>query len=164
MARNEQDREDLIREATALEVRAELLCTSIADPVTVGFWRDGRFSVYFDQDPFFQFDVAGKLRRAFREGHLFRSQAPSLIRMHRDRSGSRTTLRRDELTASDVSEFRLFMIERLQTLSSDLSAQRYQISRSVGDESRLLRDVRDRLCVILEVGEEFLSNSINARP
>ena len=41
MARRESDREDLLREATALVERAELTIEGFDEPIVVGFRRDG---------------------------------------------------------------------------------------------------------------------------
>ena len=64
MARNEEDREDLMAEATALAERVELTVPQESDFVTAGFRRTGHLSLYFGQDPAYHFDEEGRLRRA----------------------------------------------------------------------------------------------------
>ena len=46
MARHEEDREDLLAEATALVERAELVVEGAAESVVIGFRRDGCASIY----------------------------------------------------------------------------------------------------------------------
>src|SRR5688572_18570527 len=65
MARQEQDREDILREATALVERVELLIPEFPEPIVAGFRRDGSASFFFGADPVLQFNAQGKLRRAF---------------------------------------------------------------------------------------------------
>ena len=50
MARQEQEREDLLREAVALVERIEVQTAREQGTVVIGFRRDGAASVYFD-DP-----------------------------------------------------------------------------------------------------------------
>ena len=70
MARDESDREDLLREATALVERIELAPADAADDehIVAGFRRDGALSIYFGADPVYHFNSAGELRRAYCDG------------------------------------------------------------------------------------------------
>ena len=72
MAREEADREDLMREATALVQRAEF--SAGGKPVFVGFRTNGAASVFFDSDPVYQFNSNGELRRAFVAGDALQSR------------------------------------------------------------------------------------------
>ena len=47
MARQESNREDLLREATALVERVELHVPAFEEPIVVGFRRDGCASFLF---------------------------------------------------------------------------------------------------------------------
>ena len=49
MARNEQDREDLMREAGALVDRCEIQVEFLTEVVVVGFRRDDSVSFFFGQ-------------------------------------------------------------------------------------------------------------------
>ena len=96
MARIESDREDLIREATALQQRVEWAVPGEPEPVVTGFKRDGSLSVYFGQDPVYQFNPTGQLRRAYVEDFLFRTQGDTLARPPRPgRRGTRRIRDRD---------------------------------------------------------------------
>ena len=64
MARNESDREDLIREATALRNRIEWKIPDEPELVFAGIRSDGSLAIYFGPDPVYQFSIDGGLRRA----------------------------------------------------------------------------------------------------
>ncbi|HEX3599001.1 MAG TPA: hypothetical protein VHU84_02590, partial [Lacipirellulaceae bacterium] len=77
MSREESQREDLIREATALVERIEIsFDASVSnDPdspqqVIIGFRANGALSIFFGEDPVYQFNSAGDLRRAYWNGQL----------------------------------------------------------------------------------------------
>lgn len=100
MAREELDKEDLLREATALVERVELLDTSHADTrhtITVGFRRDGSASFFFDADPVYQFNARRELRRGFRNGKLLKAEQGRLIELTRTRTPTETILQRRDL-------------------------------------------------------------------
>ena len=75
MARNQSDREDLLREATALVERAELRISGWSEPVVVGFRRGGGASLFFGGKEVYQFNAGGELRRAFVAGRLIKASA-----------------------------------------------------------------------------------------
>ena len=54
MARLEEDREDILQEATALVERVELEIENLEDPVVVGFRRDSGPAFFFGADPVYQ--------------------------------------------------------------------------------------------------------------
>jgi hypothetical protein len=138
MARNEADREDLIREAVALTARAELRCSRFAEPVVVGFRSGGAFSVFVDQDPVFHFDAAMQLRRAFVGGRLFRSEKVTLARLTRERSPTETRLLRQDLTADELTAFRGHMLKVLQQLLTDLECGQFVTLRAVPDQESVV--------------------------
>ena len=120
MARNEQDREDLMREAIALFPRAELQLTHETVPLFWGQKKSGHFSFYFGSDPVYQFDQNGFLRRAYREGALYRTQGNTLARLTRIRNSEETVLNRYDLTITEVELFLQSMAERFRDLESAL--------------------------------------------
>ena len=85
MARHETDRENLMLEATALIRRAEWSIPSHSDPIVAGFKRSGGWSLYFGSDPVYQFDADGRLRRAFVDGQIWRTQGTTLAGLRRER-------------------------------------------------------------------------------
>ena len=121
MARNESDREDLIREATAMRNRIEWQIPGESDPVFAGIRSDGSLSVYFGQDPVYQFTPAGQLRRAYAEGILYRTQGATLARLNRERSTDQTALVRYDLTSEELSQFLAGMDDQLRRLRQSIA-------------------------------------------
>ncbi len=98
MARSESDREDLLREATALALRAELQIAGETEPVTVGFRATGSLSIYFGGDPVVQFNATGQLRRAFVDGLLYKAEQGRLVGLRRERTEQEVVLQRQEVS------------------------------------------------------------------
>ena len=165
MARLEEDKEDLMREASALVERIELVTDLNGTQVTVtaGYRRDGSLSVYFDQDAFYQFTPDGLLRRAWRDGLLFRSQGDTLASLFRNRSSGQVVLERTDLTADELSEFRDTMIRMLTLLLADLNSNLLHVQRVVGDRDGILREIEKSLKGILSCGDAFLSPALASR-
>jgi len=102
MARNEQTREDLLREATALVERAELSMPGYAEPIVVGFRSDGAPSFFFGADPVFQFNQAGELRRAYRNGRMLKAEKGALVELNRLRTPGQVQLVRHQLSSEEA--------------------------------------------------------------
>jgi hypothetical protein len=81
MAKYTSHREDLMREATALVDRVEFLAPDNT-AVVVGFRSDGACSVYFGDQPVYQFSSERKLRRAF-DGEIIKAERGRLVRCHK---------------------------------------------------------------------------------
>ena len=120
MARQEADREDLIAEATALVERGEFAITGHDEPVTAGRRRTGGWSIYFGSDPCYHFDKAGRLRRAFVGGRLFRTQGHTLAELERVRTADATELRRRDLAREELDRFVADVLGRLERLQTAL--------------------------------------------
>src|SRR4051794_11841558 len=97
MARHESDREDLLREATALVERVELTMAGSEEPIVIGFRRDGSCSMFFGADPVYQFNTQAELRRAFREGRLVKAEGGRLVALERRREAGQLVLLRHAL-------------------------------------------------------------------
>jgi hypothetical protein len=123
MARDETDREDLLREATALVERIELVLT-VAEPgaeaIVAGFRRDGALSVFFGADPVYQFNAAGELRRAYCDGLLYKAERGRLISLERVRTPNEVQLLRRDLSDEQQQKCLTQIGERLRTLSAEL--------------------------------------------
>ena len=127
MARHESDREDLLREATALVERAELQIPAENEPVTVGFRRDGSLSLFFGGDPVYQFNTAGELRRAFADGLLYKAERGRLVSLRRERTEHEVALIRRELTGDETVAFLTKAHQRLAQLSEALQAHNFRL-------------------------------------
>lgn len=152
MARQESDREDLMREATALVRRAEMTYPGRieGEPVIAGFRRDGRLSVYFGADPVYQFDDQHRLRRAYVAGFLYRTQGETLARLHRQRTAEETLLLRHDLDLSELAEFRQSAMQTLMELQNALDADEVQILAQIPQDEDLLNDLQSALAAILK--------------
>jgi hypothetical protein len=129
--RRESDREDLMREAVAMPERAELRVPGFDELVTIGFRANRAMSIFIGQDLVYQFDPAGRLRRAFANGFLYRSQAVTLAKLQRVRTETKTLLQRSDLNNSELAEFQTGMKARLSELTAAIGADRIQVLRSV---------------------------------
>jgi hypothetical protein len=147
MARDESDREDLMREAVALKRRMEIETNATAtppgdgdvatgasktEPIVLGF-RDatGWFSIYFGQDPVYTWDDEGRLRRAYEQGCLFRTQGTTLARLERRRGSSFVELVRHDLDAAECAGFVARMHVLLRGLHDSLAGNRYVLKGCV---------------------------------
>ena len=143
MAQQESDREDLLREATALVERVELAPEggTNSEPVVAGFRAGGALSIFFGADPVYQFNTAHQLRRAYCDGQLLKAVRGRLVALRRVRQQHEVQLMRRELT--DVEQVVVIgqMQERLRKLASQLSAGQLRIVGQVPESA----DVRTRL-------------------
>lgn len=164
MARTESDREDLIREATALTERAEFRRGGGGPLITAGFRRDGSLAIYFDQDPVYQFDTGGRLRRAFVDGFLYRSQHSGLARLQRERTPDATHLLRHDLTPEECGDFRRALRARLRQLATDLQTGSVSTVRAVVDDEGAFRSrLEAAVAGVLSCDADWLSPHIRAR-
>lgn len=116
--RHEQDREDLMAEATALVERAELMVPPWTEPITIGFRRDGSSTFYFGPEEVYQFNSRHQLRRAFHEGQLFKAVDGKLAQLRRERTPTAVHLLRRDLTPEETAD----RLQRVQTVLSQLVA------------------------------------------
>jgi hypothetical protein len=131
MSRDESDREDLMTEATALRERVELVVPGEPEHIIAGFRDNGVLALYFGPDPVFQFDAQGRLRRAYLDGDLYRSQSPTLARLTRTRFADEVNLVRHDLDADELARFLAAMQVKLTRLDAALKDGTTQIVRQV---------------------------------
>lgn len=163
MARHEADREDLWAEAVGMTSRAELLSEPNRPPVIVGFRPNGWFSLYFGQDLMLQFTLKGSLRRAYRDGDLFRTQGTTVSRLRRHRTDSETTLLRHDLSRNEFHQFKAWAKDVLAQFRTDLIAGKYQVECEVNVLPRpLMEEVHAALERILAT-EQFLAPAIKGK-
>jgi len=96
LALEEEPREDLLREATALVRRGVWGSPTTGgrpgSQIVAGFRRNGALSLFFDESPVYQFNPAGELRRAYVDGLLYKADRGRLVQMRRERAERQTTL------------------------------------------------------------------------
>jgi len=137
--RLEVDREDLMREATALRQRAEFDVRGESESVIAGYRPNGSLSIYFGPDPCYHFDPDLRLRRAYVDGDLYRTQGTTLARLHRDRTSGTVDLQRHDLTPNERTQFMERVIERLSRFAAsveDLTVRCVQQIPKDGDTPR----------------------------
>jgi hypothetical protein len=82
MAKFKEDREDLMRDGTAMAYRGRLLIDGVE--VVIGFRSGGQASVYWGQDPVFQFNSLHQLRRLFLDGVRLAAENGRLVKLKQD--------------------------------------------------------------------------------
>lgn len=127
MAREERDREDLLREATALIQRVELEVPGYDEPVVVGFRRGGAGSIYFGAEPVYQFTTEHQLRRAYAGGLLYKAERGRLIALERRRAPGQVELVRHKLNAAATEQFLDAMARHLKAIRTAIEQSRVRI-------------------------------------
>lgn len=115
MAKQQQPKEDLIRDATALVQRIELRIA--ADTITIGFRDNGAASLFHNDEPAYHFNSENQLRRAYDNG-LIKSVDGRLIKMVREHSEESVQLKSKPLTDQEQEEF----LDRLATSCDSIQA------------------------------------------
>ncbi|MFO0902923.1 MAG: hypothetical protein U0939_07995 [Pirellulales bacterium] len=128
MARNEQDREDLLREATALVERIEFTVAPWQEPIVAGFRRTGAASFYFGADPVYQFNEQRELRRGYFGGRLLKAEAGRLVWLDRRRTESAVELLREVMPAAEATLFLAQARTQLELLKQCLAAGELRVS------------------------------------
>ncbi len=143
MAREESDREDLLREATALVERIELAQSdSVCSRIVIGFRAAEALSVFFDADPVYQFNTAGELRRAFLNGKLLKAERGRLISLERVRLPQEVQLVRRELTDDEQIALLEKMNVCMRELAANLTANRYTVVAQVPPNADVIGHAR----------------------
>ena len=140
MARQQEEREDLLREATALVERAEINCG--AEAIVAGFRRDGSASVYLSPQEVYQFNSAGELRRAFLDDLLYKAEHGQLVRLTRQRSETSVNLIRHELANEEASQFLFAARRKLAQLAADLNNGHYEVVGEFPVNGRVVARIR----------------------
>jgi hypothetical protein len=159
MARDESNREDLLREATALVERIELIPNGAADNrhIIAGFRRDGALSIFFGEDPVYQFNAAGELRRAYHDGKLLKATDGRLAALQRVRTQTEVQLVRHELTLEEESAFMNHMEERLRDFAERINTNLFQIAGKIPAETDVLGRLKSCLAT-------YIRRQIAAKP
>lgn len=127
MARQEQQREDLLAEAKALVERVSLRIAGEDDEIVVGFRRDASLSVYFGSEQVYQFTSEGQLRRAFVDDLLYKAEQGRLVALRRQRTDRAVELVRHDLDDAETRRFLEAMRAHLGKLQRALAEGRATI-------------------------------------
>lgn len=139
MARITEDREDLLREATALVPRAMLIMQirSERSEVFVGF-RGDSLSIYFGAAPVYHFNAAAELRRAFVHDRLIKAESGRLVSSVRERSSHEVALVSTPLSTAEADRFQSDLGSLLTELRGNLAAKAFEIVGQVPSEGDAL--------------------------
>ena len=134
MARQESDREDLIREATGLVDRVEYQVDFVDEPIVVGFRRDGSASFFFGQARVYQFNSQNQLRRGYLNDKLVKAERHSLVTLTRQRTDSEVQLIRHEMSEVEQQEYLAEARATIEALKTSIAENRAVILRSVSSD------------------------------
>lgn len=162
MMAKQEDREDLMREAVALPDRVELSVDGFESLITIGFRSNSAMSIFIGQDPVYQFDPEGRLRRAFVDGLLYRSQHTTLAMLKRERTETQTLLLRTDLADDALLKFRDTMRRSLELLEQKLESTAFRAVRSVPESVCHISRIQTALASVLRA-ESWLSPAIRRR-
>lgn len=146
MSRQESDREDLLREATALVERVELRLPEQPESIVAGFRRDGSASFFFGQSPVYQFNSRRELRRAYVGGFLYKVDGGQLVEMRRERTASAVELRSRPLSPEETAKFLLDAEDCLKRLRDALVARVAEVIGQVPSD----KDIAARVAAWLQ--------------
>ena len=155
--RIEADREDLLAEAVNLRERIELWMPGAEVATTIGCNDLGHWSFYFGAEPMYRFDAAGQLRRAVREGKLYRTQGTTLAELTRVRTEQETQLQRRDLIPGEVEAFLAEIRVPLVQLHAAYASHQCEFVRAVGVQVGFI----ERLLAVLH---RFAAEPISLAP
>lgn len=150
MAREEQEREDLLAEATALVERIELRVRDWPQTVVAGFRRDGAASFYLSPEEVYQFNSERQLRRGYLNGRLLKAEQGRLAWLTRHRTASEVQLLRHDLTEQEASAFLQGARERLVALLQRMTAAQCEVVGQHPADADVLGRVRQWLASLEE--------------
>ena len=139
MTGQEGQREDLIRTATALVQRVELAIDKFPDLLVIGFRSDGAVSLFVGEDPVYQFNTRGELRRAFRAGKRVKAASGRLVELTRGPADNRVDMISRELTDQQQQEFLSQLRQTLDQLQGALQQKEYRVTGQVPADQDVVR-------------------------
>ena len=143
--RIETDREDMMAEAVNLRERIELKVPGTDPPVAIGCNDLEHWSFYFGPEPMYRFDSGGQLRRAVRDGKLYRTQGETLAELTRVRRDELTNLERRDLSPAEVDAFLGLVAADLRHLNAEFTAGHCEVLREVGTSPEFMASLTSLL-------------------
>ena len=145
MAKDSQDREDLLRDAVAMVQRIELRLAGSEHDVVCGFRDDGALSIYWGQDDVMQFNAASEWRRGYWQDRMLAAYQRKLHWLDRSTPSARTQLSPTELTAQQHEAYVAHVNQRLEQLSGGISNHEFQRVGQVPAHQEVLGRLTDWL-------------------
>ena len=130
MATEEHDREDLLRDAKMMPLRAQATIDDVT--VVVGFRGDGQVSLYFGPDPVFQFNSKRELRRVFYRADRYAAENGCLVKLIRSQRGGKVEFQRESIDAVLRDSILCVLSACLRTLNeaTEAEADNWQLADS----------------------------------
>ena len=150
MARNSEDREDILREATALVERVELQLEDWPEPVVIGFRRAIGPAFFFGADPVYQFNDAHQLRRAFQQGNLLKADKGKLVELSRHRTEAVVKLVSRTLDENEAGCYLAELSDNLRRLATVLAASQFVLLGQIPEQSDVIGRLSDWLAELPE--------------
>jgi hypothetical protein len=143
LAKQEVDREDILREATALVNRVELKVSGRAggDHIVFGFRKCGSLAVYFGTEPVYQFNANQALRRAYHQGCLLKAVDCLLVSMRRERQDGTLQLLSTSWDAEKTREFVGQVRQDMSQLAEAIAAGEVQVRGFVAAEQQTTAEI-----------------------
>lgn len=140
MAREEHQREDLMRDARAMVRRAEIELPPLPSLV-MGKHPTGAASFFFGEDPVFHINSRGQLRRAYVAGRLYKAEGGELIEMERVRTPGQVELRSHTLSPSEREAFTTNVGHRLTDVVAHVDRGAYTLVAEVPAQSDVVDEI-----------------------
>jgi len=118
LAREESAKEDLLRQATGLSPRAAWRIGE--SEIVIGFRTAAAISIFFGEDPVFQFNDAGQLRRGFLNGILLKADRGFLVKMSRHRTDHSVELRSHQCSLEEQEAIVQLASGRISQIATQL--------------------------------------------
>lgn len=142
MAREELEREDLLREATGLVDRMEVTVPWLDEPLVWGFRRNGAPSFFLGQNEVYQFTSDGEFRRGYLAGRLLKAEEGRMVFLHRERTDENTFLVRTEMDDAEHAAILQQMAEQLSRIQTSLERTDFQeVGRVQSQSEDVVSDV-----------------------
>ena len=150
MAIEQNDRENLLRDAVMMPIRGE---TQIdGHTIVVGFRSAGRLSLYCDADPVFQFNADKELRRVYFQGERYSAENGMLVKLTRDTQGGKVVFCREDVPPQIVVEIKTTLanwVHKLEQTSMSAWTSADEHAKFTEGLSQWLRD-RDTTIAIAD--------------
>ncbi len=146
MVRQEQPKEDLIRQATAWDRRVEFACPN--ETVVVGLTQHGSVSLCFDDEPIFQFNSQGELRRVFDAG-IIKAERGRLVRLTKRRTSDTVNMHRATMSDRQQKDYLDQLLQRMCEFQRQIDRGAAVVTRQVPDTFPAVESVTNWLLSIV---------------
>lgn len=143
MARQTEDREDLLRDATAFDRRISFSIELDDKPVEIfaGFRPAGAVSFYFGADPVYQFNSQNELRRAYFHGRLVKAELGRLFFWSQHRTENSLEMQREEMHDREQEVFCRNLLKNLAAVRQAISDNNFNLIGVVPEQTDVMQNL-----------------------